>query len=66
MTELLHHCGSRLVDEKSVVDAVGIDLKIQTGILRPPLNILPDADPKAFLVGQGMVQPGIPVDSADL
>ena len=65
-SEFLHNGRTGLPDEKAIVHALGVDLEKQAGIFCPPLDILPDADPKAFFVGQRMVESGIPVDAAYL
>ena len=51
--------------DKTVADAIRGDLKIQAGVLCPPLHILPDADPKALLVGNGIVEPVSPSNTLD-
>ena len=77
LQKFVRECGNMLTDglhggrlgfpqNKSVADPIGADVKIQARMLRPPLHILPDADPQALLIGQRMVEPGIPIDAADL
>ena len=64
--ELFQGGGTGLPDEEAVIHTLGIDFKIQTGILTPPFHVLTDADPQALLVGLRGVEPGIPVDPAAL
>ena len=51
---------------EAVADALGANFEKQAGIFCPPVYILPDTAPEAFLVGQRVVKPGIPIDPGDL
>ena len=66
LPEFLHRRRAGVPEGKAVAHALRVDLKEQAGIFRPPLHVLPDAEPQTFLVGVGMVQSGVPVDAADL
>ena len=66
LAEGFENAGGGLPVEEAVGCSLRGDLKVQAGILGPPLYLLTDAQPQAFLVGRGRVQPGVPVDAADL
>ena len=64
--KILHGSRPGLPDGEAVIHTLGVDLQKQAGIFRPPFHILPDAEPQALLVGVRVVEPGVPVDPADL